>query len=169
MPIETAYPSNPNGAVVLGQSGAAVSHTGDTTETVLATIAVPANLLGKNGRVDIRATFSKTGTAGACLCKGYFGLSGAGITGTLIASNNIGATTLTMVGLAAFANDNAANAQSFLPAQNWVLPYNTSTSAIGSSAVDTSQACEIAISGKLANSGDTIALVSYQVLAYPHA
>lgn len=167
MPDGAAFPPSSAGGIVLGQSGAAVSHTGDTTETILATIAIPAGLIGANGRVEIRTLWSKTGTAGACVCKAYYGLSGSGIGGTAISNNNIGATTLSMSGLTVFANANAAGTQDFMPGANFVSPYATSSSAISPGSVDTTQACEINITGKLANGADTIALLGYQVLIYP--
>ena len=48
---------------VLAASAVAVSHTGDTNETALATVAIPAGAMGPNGSLRITAVFSHTNSA----------------------------------------------------------------------------------------------------------
>ena len=50
---------------VLDASGAQASHTGNTTETTLATIAVPGGAMGANGAIRISTLWSFSGSAGA--------------------------------------------------------------------------------------------------------
>lgn len=50
---------------VIAASAVAVSHTGDTIETVLANIAIPAGAMGANGALHITAVFSYTNSANA--------------------------------------------------------------------------------------------------------
>lgn len=52
------------GVYVLGASAIGSSHTGSTTETTLATIAVPANAMGANGVLRITAQWGYSGGAG---------------------------------------------------------------------------------------------------------
>ena len=63
--IPNSGPMVPNGAVprliVLGASAVAASHTGDTNPFTFATVTVPANAMGPNGR--LRITFFWTTTA----------------------------------------------------------------------------------------------------------
>src|SRR5882757_8754527 len=49
---------------LLQKSGVSVPLTGSTSETVLATIPIPANLLGANGQLRIKAQWSCTSSAG---------------------------------------------------------------------------------------------------------
>jgi hypothetical protein len=67
--------------VVLAQSAEPTSHTGDTAESVLATIAIPGNAMGENGRLAVEALFSHSANAnaktarikfgGATICSGF--------------------------------------------------------------------------------------------------
>lgn len=149
-----------SGAVkVLAQSAAAVSHTGDTVESTLATVVVPANAIGPNGQVIVEALFSMTNNANVKTAKFKFG-----------------ATTVLSVGLTSvataqqrrrIANRGLTNSQ--------VTTGQTTTSefasgvgtSIGTAAEDTTAAVTILITGTLATNTDTITLESYQVLLYP--
>lgn len=144
---------------VLGQSAAAVSHTGDTAEFTLATITVPANAMGASGRVDIVTRFSATNNANTKTLRIKFG-------GTQIVSNGVttpvwgrqrvsvanrGATNL-QDGFGDFINGLAALAAQTAPA-----------------AVDTTASVDITITGQCAVGTDTITLESYQVILYPQS
>ena len=154
-------------ALSLAQSGAAASHTGDTNETVLATIPVSAGVLGKNGLVWVRTVWSKTGTAGAWTPKMYFGTAGQGTGGSNLYSISQAATTIACTSLFQIVNLNATNSQAgTIPSTNGI---GGATTALPTSAVDTTVATEIVLSATLANSADTIKLLAYQALVYPHA
>lgn len=171
MPDSAVYPPNPSGPVLLGQSGAAVSHTGDTNETVLATIPVPANLPGKNGRMVVECEFERnSGGTATVQPRVRFGASGAGVGGTIMGTTgSFSNAQATVIGRVSIKNLNATNSQKSQSNNQLNVPYAISSGAFLTAAIDTTTASEIAITGKLGDSGDTITLVSYQVLAYPHA
>ena len=60
-------------AVVLGQGALAASHTGDTAETVLATVPIPAGAMGEYGRIEVEALFSHSLNANAKIPRIKFG------------------------------------------------------------------------------------------------
>jgi hypothetical protein len=141
---------------VLCQSGAAPSHTGDTTETVLATCQIPANALGLNGCADVWQLWQWTNSANNKTPRVRLG----GAAGTIF-YNPTATTSATAHALTRICNANAANSQ--------VSPGNTqlsngATAAIVTGALDTTSAQDLVISGQLANSGETISLIHYRVV-----
>lgn len=145
---------------ILSQSAVAASHTGDLTETTLATITLPAGAMGANGKVEIQARWSFSGTAGTKTPKIKFG-------GTAIIASNVGATITAYRHNSEVANRNATNSQ-----YTFVDGMNSSAASLmttGTLAIDTTASVSITITGTLANAADTITLESYQVLLYPHS
>lgn len=134
-------------------TGAAVSHTGDTNETTLATIVLPAGRLGPNGVLRIRTLWSMSGTntktprvkLGATAF-----LSAAHTTSTV-------ASTETTV-----RNQNSQSAQVAYVA-GLANPYGSSTSGKSTGAIDTSSAQNITFTAQLTNSGESITLESYEI------
>ena len=151
---------NLHSGYVLAQSAAAVSHSGDTNEFTLATVTIPANMLGPNGRVEVKARFSFAGTAGTKTTKTKLG-SNALVnvaSGTAVANyrHNV-----------EICNANSASAQFY-----WTEAMNSSggiSSGYGALTVDTASNADISISCALGNASDTIRLESYQVIIYPRA
>jgi len=135
-------------------SGVAVPHTGDTTETVLATITIPANTMGKNGFVEVDVAYSMTNNANAKTTRARLG----GIGGTVMDSS-----TLTSVAAQRrtfrIRNRGAQNSQ--------VCASGGATSGLGTinapatGSVDTSAATTLVLTGQLSNSADTITLEEY--------
>lgn len=162
--IDGASPS-----ILLAQSGAAVSHTGDTNETVLATVPVPAGLMGANGLIAVRSTWLKTGTAGTLTNIVRFGLAGAGLGGTSLymPASALGATTLSSIVLVEIKNANSVSSQlgSITSAQG----IGSSGAALPSATINTAAACEVVLSVQLGAAADTATLAFYQVMIYPHA
>lgn len=150
--------------VVLAQSGVAVSHTGDTNETVLATVAIPAGLLGANGRIEIVALWSITNSANNKIARIRFGTSGSGLGGTQV-STTTQTTSATIGTLTIINNRNSASSQVATP--QMVFAGSGITAAVA--VIDTANASEINLTGQLALGSETITLEAYQVLAYPHA
>lgn len=141
----------------LAQSAVAVPHTGDTVEFTFATVTVPANAIGINGRIEIKAEFSHTGSANAKTGRIRFG-------GTLLVSNAPTAAVTLRLQCAA-ANRGVANSQRASGfAQTSVA---TSTEIVATSAIDTTANADITITGQLALGSETITLESYQVILYP--
>lgn len=141
---------------ILGQSGAAVSHTGDTAEFTLASVAVPANP-GVNARVAIRARFSWTNSANVKTPKIKFGGT---VIETLSAGANTGAVFITDV-----TNRGVANSQDATSVR--VNSANSVNYTVTAVAVDTTAATTVDFTGQLASSGETITLESYSVILYP--
>lgn len=144
---------------VLAASAVAASHTGNTSETALATITVPAGAMGPNGLLRVTTQWSYTNSANNKTLRVRFG----GASGTGYLGNNV-TTTNAFRDQRLIANRNAANAQvgqstGVLTSGGW----GTSTSTPVTSSVDTSAAADLVISGQLANAGETVTLESYLV------
>src|SRR5688500_6060251 len=81
------------GPYVLAQSAVAASHTGNTTETTLATVTVPANAIGANGRLRVTSLWSHTNSANSKTLRVRFG----GAAGTIYTSLTVTTTLSTRV------------------------------------------------------------------------
>jgi len=127
--------------------------TGTATETTLATITIPANVMGPNGQIEIIPLWSVTNSAntktlrvklGATTYFSAVNSSAAGVQPYIrIANCN---STSSQVGFGGSASGLAA-----------------STAAAITSSIDTTAATTITITGELANTGETITLKSYLV------
>lgn len=148
-----------NAPMVIGQSGVAVSHTGDTSETTLATIPVAAGLLGANGQLVIEALWSVTNNANTKTPRVRLG-------GTAVHGPALGA-------VASFhdrirvANRNSASSQVINP--NSATVYGASSGTVFTSSVATGSAFDITLTAQLGNSADTMTLESYLITAFPLA
>lgn len=140
---------------VLAKSGASAAHTGDTTETTLATINIPANSIGANGVLRITSFWSCTNNGN-----------------TKTARHKLGATTIASAAVTTIANilvesktiaANATNAQNTLA----FFPRGTDmllSGAFATSAIDMTSAQTLTITGQCVTSGtDTITLLGYVV------
>ena len=148
-PINTLGLQSPS---ILKASAVQVSHTGDTNETTLATIAVPANAMGANGILRITTQMSFTGTNSKTPRIKFNGTTYVGFAATTQLSGRY---------QAQIANRNATNSQ----VGNSLDQANFSSNATGviTSAHDTTAAQNITITGQLTNTGETIVLESYLV------
>lgn len=142
---------------VLATSAVAVSHTGDTNETALATITIPANLLGPNDRVTVEFGCSYTNSANTKTIRVRLG----SISGTAIIQTAPTTTASTRM-LGGFQNRNSLASQ--------VAITNTSGSLGASSGdfvtdtVNFANQQQILITGQLASAGETITLNSYEIV-----
>lgn len=143
---------------LLAQSGAAVSAPVDTTEDTLATITVPANSMGANGCVEIKTMWTTTNSANVKTMRVRFG-------GTVY--YGFGATaTAANTSVARVCNTNATNAQvGGYSAHSFGS--DAQTGSLVTTAVDTTSAATILITGQKASSGETITLNSYSVMISP--
>jgi hypothetical protein len=137
---------------VLCQSGEAVSHTGSTTETALATCTIPAGAMGTSGCLDINAYFTYTNSGNTKTVRARFSGAAGSIYGTAGATTNAGTR---FVGLT-ICNRNAADSQVGTNGATFAWPAITS-------AVDTTAVTTVVLTGALANAGDTVSLESYSV------
>jgi hypothetical protein len=136
---------------VLAASAVAASHTGATSETTLATVTIPANAMGPNGRVRITTVWSATNSANNKTLRHKFG-------GVNYFAQNM----TTQQGWRhqnEIINRNATNAQ----VGNTSNAFGSLSGAPIASAVDTSAAVTVLITGQLANVADTLTLESYCV------
>lgn len=141
---------------VLARSFAAVSVTGTTTETTLATIAVPANAMGPNGVLRVTTYWSHTNNANTKTLRTKFG--GA----TLVSPAPTASSTSRH--LIEVANRNATNSQIVPPnALATSSAFGASGTAFSTFAIDTTAAQNITLTGQLANAADTITLEGYLV------
>jgi hypothetical protein len=144
----------------LFQSAAAVSCAADTAENVLATITVPAGAMGPNGTIRVWTSWSYTNGANNKVLRVRFG-GGAG-------TSYLGFTATTTAGARFFteiSNRNATNSQfGGIGASG---SFGASTNTYSTSAVDTTAATTIVISGTKASAGDTLTLERYLVELLP--
>lgn len=139
---------------ILGQSSVAVSHTGDTNETTLATISVPANRMGANGRLRVTAHWSYTNSGNNKITRVRFGGSQATAT-----TNTTTAQQKLMVDI---GNRNSLSSQIVgIPGSSDAL--GTTTTAVTTLSIDTTSDRNVTITGALANTGETITLENYTV------
>jgi len=142
------------GDYLIAGSAVQVSHTGDTNKTTLATVTIPANIMGSNGFLRISAIWGFVGTAGAKTCTIEFG-------GTAYINSAFGATALSARSEPIIANRNATNSQvGFATGQ---VNFSSTTTGVTTSAVDTTANVSLIFTVQLANSGDTASLEGYLV------
>ena len=145
---------------IIKQSSVQVVNTGNTAETVLATIPIPADAIGKNGKLRITATFTYTNGANNKTFRMRYGAGGGGVGGTLMGSG-IATTTELLKAQLEIGNRNATNSQ--VGTGNLLSTFDPIASPAATSAIDTTVATEVVITGQLANSADTLRLESYTV------
>ena len=139
---------------VLAQSGAPSGVTGTTNATTLATVNVPANTLGANGKLRIKFNFTNTSSSGTKNLQIQFG-------GTLV-WNTTNTTNTWFDGGTEGINTGAQTAQ--LWSKNGKSPWDAGDSGLGTaSSINTANATSITFVGTLNTSSDTMTLTSYTV------
>jgi hypothetical protein len=139
---------------LLASSAVAVSHTGDTNETTMATVTLP--ILGANDRIEVSMHWTVTNNANAKTLRHRLG----GVSGTTFFAFNA-ASMLTLVDrLHYIQNRGATNSQIGAPLAQLTANGN---SAASTGAVDTSIAQDFVISAQLGNGTDTATLESYMI------
>lgn len=141
------------GVRVLAQSFSPVSCGADVTEDTLATITVPANIMGANGVLRIVTAWTYTNSVNNKTLRVKWG-------GTAWHTYTV-TTTAVFLDLLLIANQNATNSQ-FSSGQN-ASAYGASTNANTTASVDTTAATTITITGQKASSGETLTLNGYTV------
>lgn len=142
------------GIRVLGASAVAASVSSGTSEVTLATITVPANAMGANGRLRITTEWTYTNGSNNKTLRVKFG----GQTWMQI----VATTTAHQKHQIEICNVNATNIQkSFVT--GLVTAFGSSANSIQSGAADTTTSLGITITGQPATGGETITLESYLV------
>lgn len=139
---------------VLAQSAVQVVAPANTSENTLATITVPANVMGANGRLRIWTVLTCTNNANAKTLRFRF----SGAAGTIVASEGL-ASVAELSLVAEIANRNATNSQHAINHRKAFFAVASSTTA----AIDTTAATTIVITIQKATGADVVNLESYAV------
>jgi len=128
---------------------AAVVLTGTTSATTLATITIPAGLIGTNGKVKFYPLWSNTNNANNKTLRVVLNSWTTVYTGTV--QNSVHNT-----GLLILRNFNSETAQRM--SSGMTAGLGSSTGSIAAATIDTTAAVTVAVTGQLANSADTMTL-----------
>lgn len=152
-PIQPAQ----SGVRVLCQSGVPVALTGSVSETNLAVCQIPP--LGPNDTVRISTLFSNNNDANSKTAKIRFSATSGDVAGGMSCLAAANTTQVSMNFISQMRNANSTGAQVCL--NNGTI--GGSGLAVQNGTIDTTVATYININGLLANSGDTLTLLSYSV------
>lgn len=127
------------------------SHTGDTNETTLETITIPANTLGTEGGLKVTASFTHAGLAAAKTLRVKFGATGG--MGTMV---EVAASTESLIQSTLVSNSSTTSQRSVA-----TLIFGNGTTSISNTSLaeTTTSSVDITITVQLANSGDTTTLI----------
>jgi archaellum component FlaF (FlaF/FlaG flagellin family) len=143
-------------AYVLAQSNTAVSCPADTNEDTLATITIPANAMGPQGKVRLRTYWSYTNSAN----NKTFRIRYSGGAGTVLFTSTR-TTSLTNDIQIELMNLGATNSQQTSAAIEITGAAITFAAPVTGLAVDTTAATTIVITGQKATAGETLTLTGY--------
>ncbi|MFO0906784.1 MAG: hypothetical protein U0835_00190 [Isosphaeraceae bacterium] len=127
-------------------------HTGDTTETNMRAVPLPAALLSVNGTFRLTALGAATGTNNTKTYKCYFSSTSGANSGALFLNNAISASSLSGTFVKTFTNRNSASSQVGGSATNAGTGSSSAADATGT--LNTANASYINCSATLANSAD---------------
>lgn len=140
---------------VLKSYGAALSHTGNTTETTLATVTVPGGALGPNGVIRIWVTVSGPNSANNKTLRVKFdGNAALTATFTTVVSDTLQRD---------IANRNSASSQVCSFAAGSTSSFGTNTTALTTLTVDTTIDKNITFTVQLGDGAETIVIERYAV------
>ena len=150
------------GPIVLASSAVQVASTAVTTEEVLATISIPAGLLGANGRLRFKTDGSLTSSANNKTLRVRLG----GLAGTVISAF----TYTTTSGWQMEGHVQNRNSASSQWANSWGQRATDTVMAVfpsATAAINTSAAVDLVITSQKATAGETFTLESYSVELIP--
>lgn len=130
---------------------AAVALTGTTSATTLATITIPAGLIGANGKVKFYPLWSNTNNANSKTLRVVLNSATAVCSAT--SQNSVHNS-----GLLILRNFNSETIQRM--SSGMVAGLGSTTGSIAASTIDTTVPVTVTITGQLANSADTMTLES---------
>ncbi len=128
---------------------AAVVLTGTTSATTLATITIPASLIGANGKVKFYPLWSNTNNANTKTLRVI--LNGATIVYTGVVQNSVHNS-----GLLILRNFNSETTQRM--SSGMAAGLGSTTGSIAATTIDTTVPVTVSVTGQLANSADTMTL-----------
>lgn len=145
---------------ILGQGAGPADHTGNTSNTQVASVLVPAGAMGANGRLEIETNWSNNNNANNKTRNIYFGATND-LAGTNY-SNTVATTTISTWFMHSIQNLNSASSQ-----QGAVSAAASgspgSFGAVSTSSINTANASYVVFAVQLANSADTCGLDHYRV------
>lgn len=157
--------SNAQGAAIwrcrarlLGVSGASATAAADTAENVLATVTIPAGVMGVNGALRVKTLWSFTNSANNKNLRARLG----GISGTALLDATQ-TTTATYQDRREIHNRNSQSSQVAWAASATAGGGGASATAVLTASVDTSVATTLVITGQKASAGETLTLEAYAV------
>lgn len=145
--------------IILAQSWAAVSGAADTNENTLATITVPANAMGANGRLRIQTQWTFTNNANNKTVRIRF----SGAAGTQYLVNTSASVAGILQATTTIANRGATNSQIGASTLVAATTFGVNGTASTTSAVDTTAATTLVITAQKATGTDTMTLDGYTV------
>lgn len=140
----------------IAQSNTAVSHTGDTTETTLASITIPAGIMGANDSLEVEMLWSWTGTGNKVPRVRFGGTGGTAYFNPTVTSAGGGQAKVVI------RANNSTSAQKGMLGSTFAS-YGSGTGTLPSSSVDTSSAVTLIISGSVVTTSESITLEGYSV------
>lgn len=149
----------PDGPQLIARSGVAVSVTGSTTETTLASVQVPAGLLGVNGGLMVYSSWSYTNSANTKTLRAKFG--GSSFLSFAQTSS------ATVHDFRRARNRNSAGSQVWGIGNGQTAFPGSATSATLTTAADSSVTQNVDFTGQLGLSTETITLENYEVWVTP--
>lgn len=148
------------GSCLLAISQVASSVTGTASETVLASVTIPAGLMSENGQLEIFMLWSHTNAATARNLRSRFGTDP--LAGTIYYNPSI-STTNTTQSFMIIKNNNATNSQYGFP-NSTGAGYATSTGTLITSSWNTATTNHVlAFNGALVDTSQTITLEGYSI------
>lgn len=141
---------------VLAASAVAITHTGVTAKTALATVNVPAGAMGLNGILRVTTLWSVTGSSNAKTVA--FELGGS----TFFGRAESGASTVAIRDQREINNRNSAASQVTMSSAS-AASFGVNTAAPTTRTVNTAIAQDLIFYATLASAGETITLESYTV------
>lgn len=152
------------GSCLLAISQVASSVTGTTSETNLASVAIPSGMMSANGQLEVFVLWSYTNSANTKAPRMRFGFDYDPLGGNIFYNPSI-TTTNTLQSFMILKNNNAQNAQLGF-ANNTGSGYATSTSSIVTSSwntASTSYTTGLHFNGALGSAADTLTLEGYSI------
>jgi len=156
------YPGPNRSPIVIAQSAVAVTAPLDTAENILATVTIPAGLMGVNSSLRINVMFSWTNSANIKMPR--IRLGGIGGTAFLAITAGSGSSVLQTVTL--IRNVNSLSVQKGYPSSvGTTNGYSTATLVSG--AINTGAAQDLVFTGTKATGAESFILESYCVEFLP--
>lgn len=151
------------GSAVIYQSGVVSTNTGNTANTNVGIVTIPAGLLSANGALRIRLNGICTGVAGTKTFRMYFSATSGGSNGTNFLNRAATATILDSNYVRTIQNANSTSAQTTESTLTTNVQVGDSSSAPVSMAINTANVSYINITVQLANAADSAGINSLTV------